>query len=83
MQGFKIEVAKLLKRIKQEQGASAVPAGREADFPHLVFNEQFANALAQSMGLDIATMNALAKGGEDSKTSDPRFNILGGLENRI
>ena len=63
MQGFKIQVANVIRQIKDEQGASAVPAGREADFPHLVFNEQFTNALAQSMGLDIATMNALAKEG--------------------
>ena len=46
LQAFRSHVGKLLQRVKEEKEASMVPAGREADHPHLVFQEQLMNALA-------------------------------------
>ena len=37
-----------------------VPAGREKDFPNIVFNEQLMGALARQLGIDLGAQRAFA-----------------------
>uniref|UniRef100_A0A7S3I5U3 Uncharacterized protein n=1 Tax=Favella ehrenbergii TaxID=182087 RepID=A0A7S3I5U3_9SPIT len=81
-EAFRVHVARLVDRIKQQRKASLVPEGRsQQDFPHIVFEEQFVSALAQSMGMDIATIKALQQG--EIGAEDIKFDLLGGIENRV
>ena len=75
MQAFREQVRLTLEKMRA--GAkSAVPAGREHDFPNIVFQEQFASALAASLGIDLNALQAL----ETNIDEKPKYKLLHGIE---
>ena len=56
-----------------------VPAGREKDFPNIVFNEQFTGALAKQLGIDLGAKRAFELEHDDESSYKGLGNTINGL----
>ena len=56
-----------------------VPAGREKDFPNIVFNEQFTGALAKQLGIDLGAKRAFELEHDDESSYKGFGNTINGL----